>query len=125
MPSGHFLLDSTSTNLKEFDYAQYFCQDGATLDGVNNAGIDDGSADGTGVKKFLVECPADGVWPDATSVVWPTCDVKNCTSIPAVQGFEPTISAPVAVGDVVPLECANTGFILDDGSGTGWSIYWF
>eukprot|EP00095_Tigriopus_kingsejongensis_P008506 snap_masked-scaffold181_size278858-processed-gene-0.12 protein:Tk08506 transcript:snap_masked-scaffold181_size278858-processed-gene-0.12-mRNA-1 annotation:"von willebrand factor type egf and pentraxin domain-containing protein 1-like" len=103
------LLATSSSLLKEFQYAIYRCKSGATLAGVSNAGIFGGT--------FQTQCQIGGTW-DTTAIDWPTCIVEFCPNsvIPSVPGFTRVGSGDVAINTDVEYKCSANGYIIDGGS---------
>ena len=103
------LLEASGADLREFDYVEYSCKPGATLQGIPNANTFD-IVD----NKFRVQCLVGAVWD--TVAAWPTCNVQFCTEVPILQQKAPVTTTPVAVGDQRLYTCSSTGFVMQ---GTG------
>ncbi len=102
------LQDSTTgTVANEWDYAEYQCQDGYTLEGVAGQGVVNGV--------FRLFCENGGDFPAAP--IWPTCG-QLCTNPLTVPGntHAPVEATPsIAPGMTTPYKCAGTDNVMDSG----------
>lgn len=99
---------STSTGLKEFEYTQYTCQNGYSLEGVTHSGVSN--------NVFKLECGGGGTY--ATSISWPTCLVSSCLSavIPtAANGLITDATGDTPVADEISYHCTATTQVTDEG----------
>ncbi len=100
-----FLLPTESTEVLEFGYAYYECQEGAQLDNADNSqDIVDG--------KFRLICGANGVVNMEPE--WPVCTVESCINVLVKDGYVNTTALPVSVGAFVPYRCADDNEVFDN-----------
>ncbi len=102
---GSNFQDSASTQVMEFDFAEYSCVPGAYLltDGPN---ILNG--------KFSVECENGGSFP--TSPTFPTCTIVECVTLPNIAGFVSTTTVPLSIGGVAEYTCETAGEVTPNGA---------
>ena len=112
-PANKHLLNTTASGLKEFEYAQYSCKPGATLEHLSAADIVN--------NKFRVQCQLGGGWP--SSINWPLCRVDNCVAPPGpnkpyMAGFtKVSAQSSVAIGAKLEYSCQTGGDVLPDADG--------
>jgi hypothetical protein len=92
-------MPSVSTGLKELQYAMYACQDGATLDGVEDSDIID--------EQFRLLCNMGGTFSASPS--WPTCIVENCTALLTKSGYTSATVMPKAIDEKAIYSCSTDG----------------
>ena len=101
------LQNSASTNVKEFDFAIYTCEETFTLEGVDFENVEN--------NKFKVECLKDGVYPHPQNISWPTCKPTVCPAdtIPSPTGLTTSASGNTLIGNSIDFTCATSGEVME------------
>ena len=104
-PETSFLVEN-STEVLEFEYALFACQDGARF-AENEAEVED--------NYFQLLCGANGEYAAEEEISWPTCIVENCTALVEKAGYISATQMPIAVNEQATYQCEN-GKVTDIGN---------
>ena len=104
-PETSFLVGN-STEVLEFEYALFACQDGARF-AENEAEVED--------NYFQLLCGANGEYAAEEEISWPTCIVENCTALVEKAGYISATQMPIAVNEQATYQCEN-GKVTDIGN---------
>ena len=92
-------LNSTSTNLMEWDYAYFSCVRGSVFTNSTVPKLMNGS--------FPVQCGLLGQYPNP--VTWGGCVISHCLTLPAPSGYLTSAVSPVSVNATINYACASAG----------------
>ena len=112
IPEGSSKLEnSASTNVKEFDFAIYTCEETFTLEGVQFENVEN--------NQFKVQCGLNGEYP--VNITWPTCKPTVCPAdaIPNPTGLTTAVTGNTPIGNSIDFTCATSGEIMDSLSFAG------
>lgn len=109
-PAETQLVKLNTNTLKEFEIQEYGCNEGYTLNGVFGDLVSNG--------KVKLPCRLDSAKAFISPTSWPSCVPKktNCSTIPSINGFTTTATAPVDVGASIKLSCSDSSKVTDLGS---------
>jgi hypothetical protein len=99
-PADKYLVTPSLVYLKEYDWLDYSCKDGAhlnTAEAEANPNVVDGA--------FKVQCGQHGEWPNTANVDWPTCQVDFCTDIVPLSAFQAVTTSQVPVNGKAVYKC--------------------
>ena len=102
-PPDDSYLVANSSEVLEFEYALFACQDGARF-AENEAEVED--------NYWQLLCGANGEY--AEEISWPTCIVENCTVLLEKEGYISATQMPIAVDEEATYQCQN-GQVTDIG----------
>ena len=112
-PPENSYLVGNSTEVLEFEYALFACQDGARF-AENEAEVED--------NYFQLLCGANGEYAAEEEISWPTCIVENCTALVEKAGYISATQMPIAVNEQATYQCENDQ-VADIGKGQGDNYY--